>query len=103
MNVVGNALPFHMICDWGTKSLPFTVSRTDATSPGIAPGKTETIWGCRTEPSQLLKSTIALQVVQPDNSGVRTAMKAMRTAAKGSQGSTRENAYQPPYYEHLLL
>ncbi len=71
MNVVGKALPFHMICDCGTKALPFTISRTDAASPGMAPGKSEVIWGSGTEPSQLLKSTIALQVVQPAKSRVR--------------------------------
>src|SRR5229473_8136816 len=90
MNVVGNALPFHMICDCGAKPLPFTVSRADAALPGMAPGESEVIWGCGTEPSQLLKSTIAVQVVQPANSRVRAAMKAMRTAGKGLQGSTRQ-------------
>src|SRR5713226_9186295 len=87
MNLVGNALPFHAICDWGAKPLPFTVSRTDA-SPGMARGKSEVIWACGTEPSQLLKSTIALQVVQPANSRVRAAMNAMRSKGKGLQGST---------------
>ena len=43
MNVVGKALPFHVICDCGTKALPFTVSRTDAASPGMAPGESELI------------------------------------------------------------
>src|SRR5216684_8464294 len=90
MNVVGKALPFHMICDSGAKPLPLTVSRTDAASPGMAPGESEVIWGCGTEPSQLLKSTIALQVDQPAKSRVRAAMKAMRTAGKGLQGSTRQ-------------
>src|ERR1700730_11742225 len=90
MNVVGKALPFHMISDWGAKPLPFTVSRTDAASPGMAPGESEIIWGCGTEPWQLLKSTIALQVVQRANSRVRTAVKAMRTKGKGLQGLTRE-------------
>src|SRR5216684_8878807 len=90
MNVVGKALPFHMICDSGAKPLPLTVSRTDAASPGMAPGESEIIWGCGTERSQLLKSTIALQVVQPANSRVRAAMKAMRTKGKGLQGSTRQ-------------
>ena len=90
MNVVGKALPFHMICDCGTKALPFTVSRTDAASPGMAPGESEVIWGCGTEPSQLLKSTIALQVAQPAKSKVRAAMKAMRTKGKGLRGLTRQ-------------
>src|SRR3984893_12351509 len=90
MNVVGKALPFHIICDWGAKPLPFTVSRTDVASPGMASGKSEVIWGRATELSQLLKSTIALQVVQPANNMVRTVMKAMRTKGKGLQGSTRQ-------------
>src|SRR5258708_21169864 len=90
MNVVGKALPFHMICDCGTKALPFTISRTDAASPGMAPGESEVIWGCGTEPSQLLKSTIALQVVHPASSRVRAAMKAMRTNGKGLRGLTRQ-------------
>src|ERR1700686_2914537 len=90
MNVVGKALPFHMICDWEAKPLPLTVSRTDAASLGMAPGESEIIWGCATEPLQLLKSTIALQVVQPANSRVRAAMKATRTKGKGLQGSTRQ-------------
>src|ERR1700674_3489690 len=90
MNVVGNALPFHIICDWEATPLPLTVSRTDAALPGMAPGESEIIWGCGTELSQLLKSTIALQVVQPAKSRVRAAMKAMRTKGKGLQGSTRQ-------------
>src|ERR1700730_11554909 len=90
MNAVGKAFPFHIICDWGAKPLPFTLSRTAAASPGMAPGETEVIWGCGTEPSQLLKSTSALQVVQPAKSRVRAAMKAMRTKGKGLQGSTRQ-------------
>src|SRR6266404_449682 len=90
MNVVGKALPFHMICDWGAKPLPFTVSRTDAASPGMAPGESEVIWGCGAEPSQLLKSTIALQVVHPASSRVRAAMKAIRTNGKGLRGLTRQ-------------
>ena len=96
MNVVCNAFPFHMICDWGTKSLPFTVSRTDAASPGMAPGESELIWGCGTEPSQLLKSTIALQVVQQANSRVRAAMKAIRTKGKGLRDQPGKNAYSLP-------
>src|ERR1700687_1111689 len=90
MNVVGKALPFHMICDCGTKPLPLTVSRTDVAPPGTAPGESEIIWGCGTELSQLLKSTIALQVVQPANSRVRAAIQAMRTAGKGVQELTRQ-------------
>ena len=50
VNVVGNAFPFHMICDWGTKPLPFTVNRTDCASPGTLPGESEVIWGCGTKP-----------------------------------------------------
>jgi hypothetical protein len=38
MNVVCSALPFHKICDWGTKPLPFTVSTTDSVLPGIGSG-----------------------------------------------------------------
>src|SRR6266852_3728003 len=79
-----------MICDCGTKSLPFTVNRIDAVSLAMAPGEREVVWGCGTELSQLLKSTIALQVVQPDNSRVRAAMQAMRTEGKGLQGLTRQ-------------
>src|SRR6266852_6778589 len=77
-----------MICDCGTKSLPFTINRIDAVSLAMAPGEREVIWGCGTELSQLLKSTIALQVVQPDNSSVRAAMQAMRAEGKGLQGLT---------------
>ncbi len=86
MNVVGNAFPFHMICDWGTKSLPFTIRTTDDESPGIAPGESAAIWGCGIAPSQLWKSTIAVQVLQPEISTVKAAMKAMRTREKGLQG-----------------
>src|ERR1700674_4305170 len=91
MNAVGKALPFHMICDWEAKPLPFTVRSTDSPSPGMAPGESEVIWGCATELSQLLKSTIALQVDHPANSRVRAATKAMRTnGGKGLRGSTRQ-------------
>jgi hypothetical protein len=86
MNVVCNALPFHMICAWGTKSLPFTVRRTDDESPGIVPGESAAIWGCGIAPSQLWKSTIAVQVLQPESSRVKAAMKAMRPKGKGLQG-----------------
>jgi hypothetical protein len=48
VNVVRSALSFHMICDWGTKPLPFMISRTDSASPGIVSGKSEAIWGCGT-------------------------------------------------------
>ena len=84
------ALPFHMICDWGTKPLPFTISTTDSVLPGMGSGESELIRGCGTVPGQLLKLTIALQVDQPDNSRVRTAMKAIRTEGKGLQGLTRQ-------------
>ena len=90
MNVVCNALLFHMICDWGTKSLPFTVRKTDDEPPGIAPGESAAIWGCGVAPSQLWKSTIAVQVLQPEISRVRAAMKAMRTRGKGLPGSNRQ-------------
>src|ERR1700730_6239504 len=103
MNVVGKALPFHIICDWGAKPLPFTVSRTDVASPGMASGKSEVIWGRAAELSQLLKSTIALQVVQPANSGVRAAMKAMRTQGKGLQGSTRQERILASLLQAFLI
>jgi hypothetical protein len=83
-----------MICDCGEKSLPFTVRRTNSASPGMAPGESEVIWGGR-EPSQLLKSTTALQVVQPHNSRARTAIKAMRTEEKGLQGFMRQELIPP--------
>jgi len=35
VNVVSSALPFQIICDWGTKPLPFTISRTDVESLGM--------------------------------------------------------------------
>src|SRR5882762_3284284 len=46
---VGRHLPFHMICDWGAKPLPFTVRSIDSPSPRMAPGKSEVIWGRGTE------------------------------------------------------
>ncbi len=79
MNVVGKAFPFHMICELTAKLDPFTVIRTDSPSPGIPFGESEVILGCGIEPSQPLKTNIALQVVQPDNSKIRPAMRAMRT------------------------
>src|SRR5712692_5368460 len=84
MNVVGKAFPFHMICELAAKLAPFTVSRTDSPSPGIAFGESEVILGCGIEPSQPLKTNIALQVVQADNSKIRPAMRAMRTERRGS-------------------
>ena len=86
VNVVCSALPFHMICDWGTKPLPFTISTTDSVLPGIGSGESELIRGCGTVPGQLVKLTIALHVDQPDKSRLRTAMKAIRTKGKGLQG-----------------
>jgi hypothetical protein len=53
MNVVCSALPFHKICDWGLKPLPFTISTTDSVLPGIGSGETELIRGCGTVPSLL--------------------------------------------------
>lgn len=52
MNVVGKAFPFHMICESATKLDPFTVSRTDSSSPGTPFGEGESILGCGIEPSQ---------------------------------------------------
>jgi hypothetical protein len=86
MNVVCNALPFHMICDRGTKLLPLATSTTDVASLGIVTGESEVIWGCGTELSQLLKKKIALQVVQPDSRRVRAAIKAMRTERRALRG-----------------
>ncbi len=90
MNVVCSAPPFHMICDWETKPLPFTISSTDSELPGIGSGESELIRGCGMVPEQLLKLLIAAQVDQPDNSRVRNAMKPTRTQGKGLQGLTRQ-------------
>jgi hypothetical protein len=92
-----------MICDWGTKSLPFAISRTDSVSPAMVSGESEIIWGSGTVPGQLLNLTIAVQVVQPDKSRVRTATKAMRTEGKGLQGLTRQERIPAPYYQPSLL
>ena len=88
MNVVGKAFPFHMISELTAKLAPFTVNRTDSPSPGTAFGESEVILGCAIEPSQPLKTNIALQVVQPDNSKIRPAIRAMRTEGRGSPGLT---------------
>src|ERR1700723_1284531 len=86
MNVVGKAFPFHMICEFAAKLAPFTVSRTDSPLPGTALGESEVILGCGIEPSQLLKTNIALQVVQPDNRKIRPATRTTRTEKRGSPG-----------------
>src|SRR5260370_36268127 len=88
MNVGGKALPLHMICELTANLAPLTVSRTDSPSPGTAFGESEVILGCRIEPSQPLKTDIALQVVQSDTSKIRPAMRATRTERRGSPGST---------------
>ncbi len=54
-------------------------------------------------PGQLPKSEIAVQVVQPDNSRVRTATQAMRTEGKGSQGSSRQERIRAPCYWAWLI
>src|SRR5271166_6493238 len=87
MNVVSNVLPFHRISDWGVKPLPSTVSGTEFASLGTLPGERAAIWGCSPAPSQLWNPMLQ---VQPDNSRVRTAMRAMRIEGEALQGLTRE-------------
>jgi hypothetical protein len=97
VKVVSSAFPFHMICDWGTNPLPFTISRTGSESPGIGSGKSDVMRGCGTMPRQLLKPTIAPQVDQPDKSRVRNATKATRTPGKACMYKQGKSAYQHPY------
>src|SRR5215472_2730011 len=73
VNVVCTAFPFHMICDWGTKLFPSTVSGSDSVSSGIVSGESEMITGCGTVPGQVLKLTIAVQLAQQKNNRVSTA------------------------------
>ena len=42
-NVVGSVCPFHKICDWGTKLVPTTTSRTDDAFPEMAFGDRDMI------------------------------------------------------------
>jgi hypothetical protein len=92
-----------MICDWGTKPLPFTISSTDSVLPGIGSGESELIRGCGTVPEQLLKLLIAAQVDQPDNSRVRNAMKPTRTQGKGLQGLTRQERIPATLFLAFLI
>src|SRR5208337_3329423 len=85
-NVVSNVLPFHSICDWRVKPFPSTVSGTEFASLGTLLGEREAIWGCSAVLSQLWNSMLQ---VQPDNSRVRTAMRARRIEGEGLQGLTR--------------
>src|SRR6266851_5712388 len=101
MNVVGKAFPFHMICELAAKLAPFTVSRTDSPSPGIAFGESEVILGCAIEPSQPLKTNIALQVVQADDSKIKPAMKAMPTERRDSPGLTTPKRIPATTHQHL--
>ena len=48
MNVVCNAFPFHMICDWGVNPPPSAVNRTDSASLGMVSGESEVTWDCAT-------------------------------------------------------
>src|SRR5271157_5562644 len=75
-----------MICECGVKPLPSTVRGTEFASPGMLPGESAATWAWSwPTPSQL--SNHALQV-QPDNSRVRAAMKAIE--GKSLQGLTKE-------------
>jgi hypothetical protein len=72
--MVSNVLPFHIICEWGVKPLPSTISGTEFVSLGMLPGESERIWDWDT-PWQL--SNIPLHV-QPDDSTTRTAMRPIK-------------------------
>jgi len=87
MKVVSNVLPFHRIRDWGVKPLPPTVSGTEFASLEMVSGESEVIWACETAPWQLLNSKLQ---VQPDNSRVGAATRAMQIEGEGVQGLTRE-------------
>src|SRR5712691_574307 len=78
-----------MICDCGVKPLPSTVNRTEFVSLEMVPGESEVICATGSVVWQSFHSNIARQV-QPGNSRVRAAMKAMRIGGKDLRGLTRE-------------
>src|SRR5579862_4175971 len=102
MKVVCKALPFQMICDWGTKELPFTIRGVDSAPPGIVFGESEVIWGWGTDPGQLLKTKSALQVDQPDSSVVRAARQVIRSRKGGPQGLARPDCILAPFRAPIL-
>jgi len=95
MNVVAIAVPFHWTCDWGIKLFPFTVSKTGVAFRKMVSGTRDVIWGCGTEPGQLLKLKNAAQVVQPDVIKTKTATKTNRTEGRSLKESTR-GRMRPP-------
>jgi hypothetical protein len=96
MNVVCNALPFHMICDWGTKSLPFTVRAFTAVeinhrSAG-APARDQQGQGCDEGDANQGKRLTGVKQARAHTSLPMTSVSHCNLGSEGDRSSDLRNA-----------